>query len=254
LDCLALSDHKNFIEVSNLTVSYRKYSSASKSFKTDLLVSPDKLFGKKLLNTALKNISFKVNEGEIVGIVGRNGAGKSTLVKAITGILRPQSGHVVVDGKVGALIELTGGFNMDLTLRENIEMHYVFNGLSKKVSRENTPEILNWSGLELYKDQTLHSLSSGMVARFAFATQTSITPDILILDEILSVGDAEFQIKSRLRIGDLIERGSIVIVVSHAIEDIKILCTRVIWLENGSIIQDGPTLEVCHDYLSSYEN
>ncbi len=241
------------IEVSNLTVSYRQYSSASKSFKTDLLLSSDKIFNRKLVNTALSDVSFNVSEGEILGIVGRNGAGKSTLVKTIAGILRPQNGYVVVNGKVGALIELAGGFNMDLTLLENIQMHYVLNGLSKKNANKSVPEILSWSGLERYRDQTLHSLSSGMIGRFAFATQTSITPNILILDEILSVGDEEFQNKSRLRINDLIKSGSIVLLVSHSIEDIKNICSRVIWLESGQIKRDGTAFDVCTDYLRSYE-
>jgi ABC-2 type transport system ATP-binding protein len=253
LDNSSLSKQPIYIEVSNLNVSYRKYSSASKSFKTDLLLSSDKLFTRKLVNHALRDVSFRVNEGEILGIVGRNGAGKSTLVKTLAGILRPQAGHVVVSGQVGALIELAGGFNMDLTLLENIEMHYVFNGISKRNARRNVPEILSWSGLEQYKDQTLHSLSSGMIGRFAFATQTSITPNILILDEILSVGDEEFQVKSRIRIGDLINNGSIVIVVSHAIEDVKNICSRVIWLESGQIKKDGEAREVCDEYLRSYE-
>ena len=241
-----------FIEVENLCISYRKYSSASKSIKTDLLISPGKLFSKKLLNTAVNKISINISQGEVIGLIGRNGAGKSTLVKAIAGILRPQSGHVVVSGRVGALIELTGGFNMDLTLQENIEMHYIMNGLSKKIAKSKVYEILEWSGVEAYQNQPLHSLSSGMVARFAFATQTSISPEILILDEILSVGDAEFQIKSRARIMDLISRGSIVIVVSHAIDDIKYLCTRVVWLANGVVVQDGQPEAVCQDYLKSF--
>jgi ABC-type polysaccharide/polyol phosphate transport system ATPase subunit len=160
----------------------------------------------------------------------------------------------VTHGRVGALIELTGGFNMDLTLEENIVMHYVMNGFSKKIAKSRVNEIVEWAGLEDYLYEPLHSLSSGMVARFAFSTQTSITPEILILDEILSVGDAEFQAKSRLKILDLIHQGSIVIIVSHSVQDLQALTKRTIWLENGSVKLDGLTETVCAEYLSSFNN
>ena len=247
-----MSKNNSFVEISNLTVGYRKYSSASKNLKTDLLLSPKKLFEKQLVKFALKDVNLELKSGEILGLIGRNGAGKSTLVKAISGILLPHEGYVVTHGRVGALIELTGGFNMDLTLQENVVMHYVMNGFSKKIAKGKVNEIVEWAGLDDYLHEPLHSLSSGMVARFAFSTQTSITPDILILDEILSVGDAEFQTKSRLKILDLIRQGSIVIIVSHSIQDLQALTKRTIWLENGSIKQDGLTENVCAAYLNSF--
>ena len=197
---------------------------------------------------ALREIDLTVCKGESWGFVGRNGSGKSTLLKLITGILRPYEGAVHVNGRIAPLLELGAGFDMELTGRENIIMNGLILGMSKPAIKEHFDEIVAFSELEKFLDVPLKNYSSGMVARIAFAIATITKPDILIADEILSVGDFLFQQKCEDRMQKLMSGGTTVILVSHSIEQIERMCNKVAWLEHGRIKMNGPTEEVCAAY------
>jgi ABC-type polysaccharide/polyol phosphate transport system ATPase subunit len=238
------------VEVKNLTVGYRRIGSASRSIKTDLLRSNKHLarYGGRV-KYAVSDVSFELPSDSILGIVGRNGAGKSTLIKTITGVLRPASGYCVTRGRVGALIELGGGFNSDLSAKENIIIHYVLNGFTRKYALDMTDSILEWADLMEEQNEPISTFSSGMMARFAFSTATSIKPEILILDEILGVGDINFQQKSMIRMNELIYSGAAVILISHDLNMIKKNSQQCLWLEDGKMMKHGPTESV----IASYE-
>lgn len=199
----------------------------------------------------LRNISFVVNSGEKIGIIGSNGAGKSTLLKVICGILDPTIGSVRVRGNIAPLIELGAGFNMDMSVRDNIILYGVLLGYSRQEMKTRIYEILAFAELEDYADVPVKALSSGMKARLGFAVATDVEPDILILDEVLSVGDARFTHKSRKRIETLWEHSSTILFVSHSLEYVKDLCDRTIWLDHGEIIYCGDTEEAIKLYLES---
>ena len=198
--------------------------------------------------TALDRVSFDVRKGEVVGIVGLNGSGKSTVLKIISGILKPTSGSVMVQGSISPLIELGAGFDFELTARENVYLNGSVLGYSKKEMKEKMEEIVNFSELRDFMDTPIKNFSSGMVARLGFAIATNIQPEILIVDEILGVGDFLFQQKCEQRIEKMMGGGTTVIVVSHSIEQIERLCERVIWLDGGKIRMNGQTGEVCQEY------
>lgn len=200
---------------------------------------------------ALKNINFSVNRGEVIGIIGFNGAGKSTLLKAISKIIKPTIGTVKVNGNISPLIELGSGFDFELTARENIFLNGYILGYSKKFLKENFNEIVEFSELEEFIDVPLKNFSSGMIARLGFSIATITDPDILIVDEILSVGDFKFQKKSENKIREMMNGGTTVIMVSHSIAQIEELCSKVLWLENGDLKRFGNTLEVCEEYKKS---
>jgi ABC-2 type transport system ATP-binding protein/lipopolysaccharide transport system ATP-binding protein len=195
--------------------------------------------------TALQNISFDVYSGEVFGIVGLNGSGKSTLLKIIAGILKPTTGKAETFGKVAPMIELGVGFNPDLTGRENIFLNGYILGLTKQYIEEHTDEILEFSELGDFIDVPLKNYSSGMKARLGFAVATTIKPEILIVDEVLSVGDFKFQKKCHDKINELMSGNTTVLFVSHSIAQVRELCTRCIMLEKGVIIKIGGTDEVC---------
>lgn len=197
---------------------------------------------------ALKNISFSVREGEIVGLIGLNGAGKSTLLKIISGVLKPTTGNVYINGTIAPLIEVGAGFDPDLTARENIYLNGAILGYTKELLDEKFNEILEFAELQDFIDVPLKNFSSGMYARLGFSIATVIQPDILIVDETLSVGDYKFQEKCEKRIQSMIENGVTIIIVSHSIEMIKRLCTKVVWLEEGNIRAIGKTKDICSIY------
>ena len=201
---------------------------------------------------ALKEINLKVLEGDILGIVGFNGAGKSTLLKVISGILKPTTGEVKIDGNISPLIELGAGFDMDLTARENIFLNGYILGYSKKLLKEKYNEIIEFSELREFMDVPLKNFSSGMVARLGFAIATIIEPKILIVDEILSVGDFKFQQKSERKIKNMMGNGITVIFVSHSIDQVEEICNKVVWLEKGKIKKIGNTKEICEEYRNSW--
>lgn len=197
---------------------------------------------------ALRDISFEVKRGEVLGIIGHNGAGKSTLLKVISGILKPTTGNVQVHGVVAPMLELGSGFDFDLTGRENIFLNGAILGYSEQFLKEKYSEIVDFSELGQFIDVPLRNYSSGMVARLAFSVATVVKPDILIVDEVLSVGDADFQAKSKARMLELMSGGTTVLFVSHSLEQIREMCNRVLWIEQGKMKMIGETKTVCEMY------
>lgn len=200
---------------------------------------------------ALKNVSFEVDRGEVVGIIGHNGAGKSTLLKVISGILKPTGGSLEVHGNVVPMLELGSGFDHDLTGRENIFLNGSILGYSEKYLKEKYEQIVEFSELGKFIDVPIRNYSSGMLMRLAFSIATVVQPEILIVDEILAVGDAAFQEKSKARMLELMGGGTTVLFVSHSLEQIREMCDRVIWLEHGQIKAIGATKEICDAYEAS---
>lgn len=203
---------------------------------------------------ALKDISFEIKKGEVVGIVGSNGAGKSTLLKVVSGVYKPTNGKVEVEGKISPMIELGAGFDGELTARENIYLNGAILGYSKKFIDEKFEEIVEFSELRDFLDVPVKNFSSGMTAKLAFSISTIVDPEILIVDEILSVGDIKFQEKSKNKMMSMINGGTTVLYVSHSLDSIKTLCTKVIWLDHGKIKMIGDTKKVCQKYYDYIMN
>ena len=197
---------------------------------------------------ALRDVSLKVMPGDFYGLIGLNGSGKSTLLKVISGVYKPSSGSCRVGGTIAPLIELGAGFDMDLTARENIYLNGTVLGFTPKYIDSKFEEIVEFSELRDFLDVPLKNYSSGMVARIAFAIATITKPDILIADEILSVGDFLFQQKCEARMQNLMSGGTTVLLVSHSIEQIERMCNKVAWIEKGRVKMDGPAAEVCAAY------
>lgn len=197
---------------------------------------------------ALKDISFEIKKGEVFGIIGKNGAGKSTLLKVISGILKPTEGKIQFSGNVVPMLELGSGFDFDLSGRENIYLNGAILGYSEEFLKAKYDEIVEFSELGGFINEPLRNYSSGMVMRLAFSIATLINPDILIVDEILAVGDADFQEKSKKRMIELMSGGTTVIFVSHTMSQIREMCNRVLWLEHGNVKMIGNTNEVCDAY------
>lgn len=199
-------------------------------------------------HSALKGVSFKIYPGESVGIIGKNGAGKSTILKMITGVSFPTDGEITVRGKVAALLELTAGFSPDMTGMENIYLKGYLLGLSDSEIKEIEPNIIEFAELGEYIDQPVRTYSSGMKMRLGFAININIRPDILVVDEALSVGDAEFKKKCRQKINELIASGITVLFVSHSKEAIAETCSRAIFLKDGKVKIDGTVEEAFAEY------
>jgi ABC-2 type transport system ATP-binding protein len=200
---------------------------------------------------ALKGVSLTVNRGELLAVIGPNGAGKSTTLKLIARILPPARGRVIVRGQVAPMIALGTGFNPDLTGRENVVMYGALLGHDVAYMRRRAPDIAEWAGLEDYLDVPIRSYSSGMVARLAFSVATDGQPDVLLVDEILAVGDEAFLVRSRERIRDIIDRGTAVIVVTHSLELVSSLADRALWLEGGQVVTEGSPQAVASQYQSA---
>lgn len=197
---------------------------------------------------ALQDVSFSVEKGEVLGLVGANGAGKSTMLKVISGILKPTKGTVTVHGNIVPMLELGSGFDLELSGRENIFLNGAILGYSEEFLKEKYQEIVAFSELGEFIEMPLRNYSSGMVTRLAFSIATVVKPDVLIVDEILSVGDSAFQHKSKNRMIELMSGGTTVLLVSHSAEQITELCSRAIWLEKGRMKMIGPAEEVCRAY------
>ena len=197
---------------------------------------------------ALKNVSFDVYKGEVVGIIGRNGSGKSTLLKVISGILKPTQGSVACQGNVVPMLELGSGFDQDLTGRENIFLNGAILGYSEEFLKQRYQEILAFSELGEFIDVPIRNYSSGMMMRLAFSVATVVNPQILIVDEILAVGDESFQAKSRARMKQLMSGGTTVLFVSHNLSQIREMCDRVIWLDHGHVKDIGACDRICDRY------
>ncbi|HXE13043.1 MAG TPA: ABC transporter ATP-binding protein, partial [Bryobacteraceae bacterium] len=201
---------------------------------------------------ALKNVSFSVEEGEVVGIVGRNGAGKSTLLKVLSKITYPTSGRISVKGRVASLLEVGTGFHEELTGRENIYLNGSILGMTKKEVDSKFDAIVEFSGVARHIDTPIKRYSSGMRLRLGFAVAAHLDPEVLIVDEVLAVGDAGFQKKCLGAMEELRSDGRTVLFVSHNLAAVENLCTRAIWIENGGVQQDGPTREVIEAYMGTF--
>lgn len=238
---------KTIIEVSDVTMRFRLNNDRILSLKEFVTTA---LRGKLQYNdfTALEHVSFTVKKGETLGLIGRNGAGKSTLLKVISGILKPTEGSVVCRGNVVPMLELGSGFDMDLNGRENIFLNGAILGYSEEYLKSKYEEIVNFSELGQFIEVPIRNYSSGMLARLAFSVASVVNPEILIVDEILSVGDAGFQEKSRKRMLELMGGGTTVLFVSHSLDQIREMCGRVIWLEHGQVKASGRAEEICNAY------
>lgn len=238
---------KTMIEVSDVSMRFRMNTDRILSLKEFVTTA---LRGKLHYEefTALDHVSFSVNKGETLGLIGRNGAGKSTMLKVISGILKPTQGHVTCHGNIVPMLELGSGFDMELTGRENIFLNGAILGYDEKFLREKYDEIVEFSELGRFINVPIRNYSSGMMARLAFSVASVVNPEILIVDEILAVGDAAFQEKSRARMMEMMGGGTTVLFVSHNMEQIRQMCSRVVWLDHGTVKMSGPTQEVCDAY------
>ena len=235
------------LEVRNMSFSYNvKYPHARtlKQVFVDIFQGVES----EIEITALRNINFQLCHGEVLGIIGNNGAGKSTLLKVISGILPPSGGEISVYGRIAPIIELGVGVSPDLTCRENIELIGVLLGYEKKEIRAGIHEITAWAGLTEYIDLPVRTFSTGMLARLAFAIATFQSRELLMVDEVLSVGDRDFQTKSLKRIEDLMSDGEATILVSHDLSLIEDKATKVLWLDQGRQMMFGDPREVLYEY------
>ncbi|PWJ48377.1 ABC transporter ATP-binding protein [Faecalicatena contorta] len=243
--------NETIIEVNHVSMKFNLSTEKVDNFK--------EYFIKRIKNNlkhdefwALQDIDFKMKRGESVALVGLNGCGKSTLLKTIAGVLKPTKGSVSVKGTIAPLIELGAGFDMDLTARENVFLNGAILGHSRSVMMGFYDGIVEFSELGDFMDVPIKNFSSGMLARLAFAIATIGTPDILIVDEVLSVGDFRFQEKCEKRIQSMMKEDTSLLFVSHSIEQVQSICQRAIWIEKGHIIEDGTSIEVGERYKKAY--
>jgi len=235
------------IEVKNVNVTYRVLMNKSSSLK-ELFRDAIKGKARVIDYVAIKDVSFTVDKGEVVAILGRNGAGKSTLLKVLAGVLPPTKGSSVVNGKIAPMIELGAGFHPEMTGTENVLFYSVLMGRSVKSVKERTPAIGEWAGVTDHMGFPLRTFSSGMVARLAFSTATDEQTEVLLVDEVLSVGDSDFQIKSKARMEQMITSGAAVVLVSHDMTAVRALADRAIWLEDGNVKMIGKASDVVDAY------
>ncbi len=244
---------ENMIEVKNVSMKFNLGIEKGFSLKQSFV---DMFKKKEKINNdfwALKNINFDVEKGEVVGFIGSNGAGKSTLLKVIAGVMKPTKGKVSVYGNICPMIELGAGFDSQLTARENIYLNGAVMGYSKEFINSKFDEIVSFSELNDFLDVPIQNFSSGMIARLAFSIATVVDPEILIVDEILSVGDMAFQKKSEEKMLNMINGGTTVLFVSHSIDQIRNMCNKVVWIEKGEVQAIGGK-EVCDKYIEFMNN
>ena len=200
---------------------------------------------------ANKNITFNLEEGDMLGIIGTNGAGKSTLLKAVSGIMRPSEGSITRYGTIAALLELGSGFDGDLTVKENAYLRGAMLGYTRKFMDETYEQIIDFAELKEFEDRPFKQLSSGMKSRLAFSIASMVRPDILILDEVLSVGDGAFRKKSEAKMKEIINSGATTILVSHSLNQVRSMCSKILWLHKGRQITFGRDVQkICDDYQS----
>lgn len=232
------------VEIEGLTKEYKMFN--RKKDRLLELVFP--FYNKHTLFRAVDDLSLKVPKGEILGILGKNGAGKSTLLKMITGVVTPSAGNIKIDGKISSLLELGTAFNPELTGYENIYENGQVMGLTNEEIEEKKQEIIDFADIGEHLYQPVKTYSSGMFSRLAFACAMNVNPDILIVDEVLSVGDMAFQEKSITKMKEIREKGTTILFVSHSLSAVRNFCDRAIWMKNGKIIMDGKTEEVTEAY------
>ena len=235
------------ISVENVEKSFKIYKDKGFTLKERVLFFKSR--NAYVKNNILKGISFDIEKGDILGIVGKNGSGKSTLLKLITKIIYPDSGSIKINGKVSSLIELGAGFHPDMTGRENIYINASIYGLTKKEIDSKLDTIIKFSELEEFIDSPIRTYSSGMYMRLAFSVAINVEAEILLIDEILSVGDANFQAKCFRKMQELKDSGITIVIVSHDLHTMEKLCNKVIWIESGKIKRSGIPNEVLKEYI-----
>ena len=246
-----MSEKVTVIDVNQATVRFNVASERIDNLKEYVIkmVKRQLMFQEFL---ALKDVSFQVKAGEAWGIVGLNGSGKSTLLKLICGILKPYKGTVKTMGQIAPLIELGAGFDGDLTAKENIFLNGAVLGYSRDFMKEHFEQIVDFAELHNFLDMPIKNYSSGMAARLGFAIATMVKPDILIVDEVLSVGDYTFQRKCMNRMEEMLASGTTLLFVSHSIDDVRRLCDHALWLSNGETIACGSADEICNQYMHQF--
>ena len=235
------------IEAKDVSVRYRVGDFKDIGLKEYIIRNIKKDFKTKDFY-AVQNVNFSIEEGDMLGIIGNNGAGKSTLLKVVTQIMVPSKGYVKVNGKIAALLELGSGFDGDLTVKENAYLRGALLGYTREFMNQKYEEIIEFSELKEFEDRPFKQLSSGMKSRLAFSIACMVEPEILILDEVLSVGDGEFRAKSEKKMFEIIEQGKATILVSHSLGQIRRMCNKVLWLDKGKQIAFGETQEICDQY------
>lgn len=248
-----MSDDRNeiMVNVDHVTIRFNLASEKVNNLKEYVI----KLIKKELMFQeflAVKDANFQVRRGEAWALIGSNGSGKSTLLKAISGILKPYKGSIVVNGTIAPLIELGAGFDAEMTARENIYLNGCVLGHSKKFISEHFDDIVEFAEVRDFLDSPIKNYSSGMVARLGFAIATMVKPDILIVDEILSVGDYQFQKKCEARMAELLQGGTTLLYVSHNIETVLQLCDHAVWIDKGQVQKIGGVEEVCRAYQPEF--
>ncbi len=238
------------IKVDNVKKYFKVYPDKGKTLKDKVLFHKRNRFEKR---EVLKGISFEVKRGEAIGLIGKNGCGKSTTLKLLTRILRPNEGTITIDGRVSSLIELGAGFHPDLTGRENIYINASIFGITAKEVDERLDDIIRFSELEEYIDNPVRTYSSGMYMRLAFSVAINVDADILLIDEILAVGDMNFQEKCFQKLQEIKRNGTTIVIVSHAQGQIEKICDRCIWIEEGVIRDEGPTKLIGKEYRLAME-
>lgn len=243
-----MADKRVMVDVDHVTIRFNLASQKIDNLKEYFikLIKRELMFQEFL---AVQDISFQVRQGEAWGLIGSNGSGKSTMLKAISGIIKPYKGSVTVNGSVAPLIELGAGFDAECTARENIFLNGCVLGHSQKFMQEHFDEIVEFAEIEKFLDSPVKNFSSGMKARLGFSIATMVKPDILIVDEILSVGDYKFQKKCEQRMQELLGGGTTLLYVSHNIDEVKRLCDHVIWIDHGKTRMIGETAAVCDAYM-----
>lgn len=243
-------DRPTMIKVEHVFIKFNLSSEKFDSFKEYVIKSIKKQVSYDEF-WALRDVSFELKKGDALGLIGLNGSGKSTMLKTIAGVLKPTKGTVVVNGTIAPLIELGAGFDMDLTARENVFLNGALLGYSREEMNGHYDEIVEFSELQEFMDVPVKNFSSGMVSRLAFAIATIGTPDILIVDEVLSVGDFRFQEKCEKRIRKMMDRDTTILFVSHNIDQVEKLCNKIVWLEKGVVKAFGNALEIAEEYRMS---
>lgn len=243
-----MADNRVMVDVDHVTIRFNLASQKIDNLKEYFIkLTKRELMFQEFL--AVQDISFQVRQGEAWGLIGSNGSGKSTMLKAISGIIKPYKGSVTVNGSVAPLIELGAGFDAECTARENIFLNGCVLGHSQKFMQEHFDEIVEFAEIEKFLDSPVKNFSSGMKARLGFSIATMVKPDILIVDEILSVGDYKFRKKCEQRMQELLGGGTTLLYVSHNIDEVKRLCDHVIWIDHGKMRMIGETAAVCDAYM-----